>query len=205
MATCNLPPRPPDCWQHAGCGKIPKRPEALIRCAEIGGNSAVWLEPVLLPEDLEPTKSGEIITAHASLTEADWRAKTTDDFQSFLAKLFATVTSLGLQHDVRWSAKSYIGLWRNDRCWCPIWPRKEACGRIYLPTPASWQEGDEDTAPPEFETFRAKFKEADIDAAWTWTYNAGSNPIAVTLRSSHLDLEVIKDFLKETWNAIGIS
>ena len=173
-----------------------------IRCAVVEDNAAIWLEPTLLPEDLETTRSGEIGTARASLTEADWRAKTTDDFQSFLGQLMESAVSLGLVHDVRWTAKSYVGLWKNNRCWCPIWPRKEAGGRVYLPAPRNWAAGDEDTVPPEFDALKESLLKVGVQAVWTWTYNMGSNPIAVTIRLPDLSQAAVKDLLRESWSAL---
>ena len=64
-----------------------------VRCMRVAGSVVVWLEPVLLPEDLESNGKGQVAPKAAALSEADWRAKTTADFQGFVAELRARLSS----------------------------------------------------------------------------------------------------------------
>jgi hypothetical protein len=173
-----------------------------VRCMRVAGNATVWLEPVLLPEDLRTDGKGEVTAARSALTEVDWRAKTTEDFQQFVDGLRRRLTEMKLRFEVDWSAKSYIGLWKGSRCWCPIWPRKEAAGRIYLPAPASWGKGDADNVPAGFEAKRAELAGEGVEVVWAWRYNAGANPLGVTLGTKDLDAPSVRALLEETWRAL---
>ncbi len=173
-----------------------------VRCFEVDGKPAVWLENVLVPEGMRQDRGGGITPQPANLTEDDWRAKTTKEFGSFLDQFRSALTSWGLKHTTVWSAKSYVGLWRGSRCWCPIWPRKDAAGRIYLPAPLSW--GDVSEADPSagFEEARVALAAEGIKLAWAWRYNAGSNPLALTVEHEHLNREPVRKLLEETWKAL---
>jgi hypothetical protein len=173
-----------------------------VRCLRVGDSPVIWLEPVLIPEDLRPDGQGGIGAAKAALTETDWRAKTTEEFQQFVTTLRSRFQEWGLRHEVNWSVKSYIGLWKGSRCWCPIWPRKEAAGRLYLPAPPTWGEGDSDSVPSGFELRRAELAKLGIELAWTWRYNAGANPVGVTLTVKDLDRPEVRTLLEETWKAL---
>lgn len=42
------------------------------------------------------------------------------------------------------------------------------------------------TPPPEFAKTAAELEKLGVELVWTWTYNAGSNPLALTVRAEHL-------------------
>ncbi len=173
-----------------------------VRCVTVDAKPVVWLEPVIIPEDLQPDRTGELRFARGNLTEDDWRAKTTEEFQAFLREFISRLLEWGLSHVVVWSAKSYIGLWKGSRCWCPIWPRKDAQGRIYLPLPVGWDDGSEDAAPKQFEPIRNELQKLGVSLVWAWTYNAGSNPLALTLRTEHLNQPAVRALLENSWKAL---
>jgi len=162
----------------------------------------MWLEPVLLPEDLLPDRTGEIRLAREALTEQDWREKTTQEFQSLFEELTSRATQWGLNHAIVWSAKSYIGLWKGSRCWCPIWPRKEAGARLYLPVPQGWENGTEETPPNAFEQARTELAGIGVTLVWAWSYNMGSNPLGVTLRTEHINTPCVRALLEQSWRAL---
>lgn len=174
-----------------------------VRCVKVDGQPTVWLEPVILPEKLRPDHTGAVRTVQGGRTEEDWRASTTQPFQNFLGKLREAMKSWGLRHRAEWSAVSYVGLWKGSRCWCPVWPRKDAAGRVYLPLPASWGAGDQNEPPAEFELARTELEEkAGIKLAWAWGYNTGANPIGATIRPDHLDKDVVRKLFEESWRAL---
>ncbi len=171
-----------------------------IRCMEVQGKAVVWLEPVLLPSDMRAGAGGEGTSAViGALTESDWKARTTREFQSFVVGLRQHAKEWDLAHKVVWSAKSYIGLWKNSRCWCPIWPRKDASGRVYLPLPAGWAPAVDGQPPPEFAALQQDLTAIGVSVVWAWTYNAGSNPIAVSLRLEQLDLPLVRKLFETSW------
>jgi len=43
------------------------------------------------------------------------------------------------------------------------------------------------TPPPEFAETAAELEKLGVELVWTWTYNAGSNPLALTVRAEHLE------------------
>ncbi len=173
-----------------------------VRCLEVDGKPAVWLEAVVLPEDLQQAPGGALKPAPSNLIEADWKAKTTTEFWSFLEKFRAALTAQGLKHTTVWSAKSYVGLWKSSRCWCPIWPRKDASGRIYLPVPAAWGDVSENEPSAAFEETKAALAAVGIKLAWAWKYNGGFNPLALTLEAEDLGRECVRQLLEQTWNAL---
>jgi hypothetical protein len=170
-----------------------------VRGYLVDGKPAVRIEPVVVPEDLQPTGTG-VGPARRPLSEEEWKGKTTEAFQTFLREFLARVNSWGLKHDLRWDAKSYIGLWKGSRCWCPIWPRKEAGARLYLPAPEEWGEGGE-SPPAGFEEAHRQLDREGIKLVWAWNYNAGANPVAVTLQATHLDLPLVRTLLESSWKA----
>ena len=172
-----------------------------VRSILVEGKPVIWIEPALLPSDLYPDTDGTVAKVKGQSNEADWRKRTTDDFQKILRALEERAKSLGLTYTVNWSAKSYIGLWKNSRCWCPIWPRKDAA-RLYLPAPTEWGEGGE-TAPPEgFPAVEKAFADVGITLVWSWSYNMGSNPVAVTVDLADLDKPEVKNLLQASWKAV---
>lgn len=175
-----------------------------VRCMQVQDKAVVWLEPVLLPADMRAAGNGEGATAvTGALTETDWKARTTREFQGFVHALRQRAKDWGLTHKVVWSAKSYIGLWKNSRCWCPIWPRKDAAGRVYLPVPGGWTPAVEGQAPPEFAALQADLSATGIAAVWAWTYNMGSNPIAVTIRADQLDDTKVRALFEASWKGMA--
>lgn len=173
-----------------------------VRSALVEDKPVVWVEPVLLPEELLPDNEGGVAPAPSSLTKDAWLGRTTDEFQRFFEKLTTRLDDWGLAYSTVWSAKSYIGLWKNARCWCPIWPRKDGAGRIYLPTPEGWGDGSDAGPPPEFATAAAGFEKIGAELVWTWRYNMGSNPIGVTLEEKHLDAPAVRTLLEGSWKGL---
>lgn len=173
-----------------------------VRSMEVDGRSAVWLEQVLVPEDLQPGEAGDLKRARGNLTEEEWRARTTADFWTFLDSVRTRFAEWGLTHTPVWSAKSYVGLWKGSRCWCPIWPRKQAAGRIYLPAPKSWGEVAEGELSTAFDAAKAELAKEGVELVWSWSYNAGFNPLALTLEAQHLESPTVRRFLEETWRAL---
>jgi len=176
-----------------------------VRCMVVGERRIVFLDPVVLPPDLQDDSSGSVRPPTSGLSEDDWKAKTTKEFFSFVGTFRESARSAGMKHRVVWSAKSYIGLWRGSRCWCPIWPRKDASARVYLPCPTDWSPGSGTAAPEEFETTRAALSSAGIEAVWAWSYNQGANPIALTIRLEHLSKPVFTELLQKSWQAMTLS
>ena len=119
-----------------------------VRCMEVDGRPAVWLEQVLVPDELQPAETGDLQRARGNLTEEEWKARTTADFWTFLTTVRNRFDEWGLEHTTVWSAKSYVGLWKGSRCWCPIWPRKQAAGRVYFPRRRPGVKSQKTSHPP---------------------------------------------------------
>jgi hypothetical protein len=92
---------------------------------------------------------------------------------------------------------------KGGRCWCPIWPRKEAGARVYLPAPDAWGEvGDAEEPPEGFQALAKEVGPLGLKPAWTLRYNGGANPLGVTLQMNHLDLPVVKELMEASWRAL---
>ncbi len=103
-----------------------------------------------------------------------WEANSPSEFIATVDTLVKYCNeSLGPSR-VDYSAQSYISLKKGRRCWLPMWPRNDGT-YIYLPGG-----GGAEDAPSDFYNFvRAKLQEGGLgEPNWTYTYNAGANPIA---------------------------
>ncbi len=120
----------------------------------------------------------------------------------FLAELKKRFTDWRLSHRVVWSGRSYVGFWKDSRCWCPVWARKDAAGRVYLPTPAGWDPGSKDSAPSEMAELEQRLSATGVRPVWIWNYNQGANPIGITLSLADLDKPEVKELFDSTWKAL---
>jgi hypothetical protein len=158
--------------------------------------AVVFAEPVLANESLDTTASASIGTAR---TEADWRSHCSDDAWSFHETFVRLAReSLG-EVRVDYSPKSYIGVRHGRRVWAPLWPTRDGA-RTYLPDPDGSREEDASIA---FERFSSELAEHGLTLAWTANYNAGSNPISVTLREEHLQLEPLRELLAASFEILS--
>ena len=75
--------------------------------------------------------------------------------------------------------------------------------RTHLPPRASaWGAGSEEAPPPEFAETAAELEKLGVELVWTWTYNAGSNPLALTVRAEHLDRPEVCTLLEARWKGL---
>lgn len=78
---------------------------------------------------------------------------------------------------IDFSSKSYIVRKRGNRAWLPMWPREEGA-YVYVP-------GGEGGTPDQPSNFHAEVKDElvplGVEPSWSFKYNAGANPIALTV------------------------
>jgi hypothetical protein len=110
---------------------------------------------------------------------------------------------------IDYSGKSYVGLWKGRRCWCPMWPRQEGV-HVYLPDGGTAQPagdgasepGGKDRPSARFAQVKAALAPLGIDASWAWTYNSGANPVAFALRPQDLDKPAVREVLRQAYSSV---
>jgi hypothetical protein len=96
-----------------------------------------------------------------------------------------------------YSAQSYISLKKGRRCWLPMWPRANGV-YVYLP---GGENGAADAPSDFYNSVRQRLEEVGMELpSWTYTYNAGANPIAFPISLERATHSVVRDILKEAYD-----
>ena len=99
---------------------------------------------------------------------------------------------------VDYKPKSYIGLRVGRRVWAPLWLRQDGA-TIYLPDPDGSRSDEPSLA---FEGFEPQLSEAGITAAWVPNYNAKANPVSLRLRRADLELPIVQQILRASYEIL---
>ncbi len=150
--------------------------------------------------------------------EETWRAAVTERCWRTMQRLYAlTEEEIGPTH-IDYSSKSYVGLWKGRRCWCPMWPRQDGVyiylpdGGIVLPVGGDDPEDSDavelavaagrDQPSARFARVKAALAPMSIDITWAWKYNAGANPVGFGLRFQDLDQPTVREVLRQAYGSV---
>jgi hypothetical protein len=125
-----------------------------------------------------------------------WEANSTPQFLATVDALAKYIADSVGPSRLDYSAQSYISLKKGRRCWLPMWPRANGA-YVYVPG----GDGGSDDSPSDFFT-RVKQKLGEISAdspSWTYTYNAGANPIAFAIPSERASDQIVREILAEAY------
>ncbi len=131
-------------------------------------------------------------------TEEWWRNENTKSSKAFfetLDRFQQWSKKEGLKLEINWTATSYVGFWAGSRCVAPFWPQKSGAA-IYLPDNAS--DGDGDTPSSFFIEHKAELDEVGLNTSWAFKYNAGANPIRMTISAGAFSQPTFLEFLGKT-------
>lgn len=164
------------------------------------GTQEVVLVPELVIRNDSVDVSGTPLAATTgeSRTQDEWEqltsAQTWQFHLDFAAWARANCGPLALDY----SPKSYIGVRVGRRVWAPLWPRKDGV-QTYLPDP-DLSRNDES---PAYVYFRDLLAADGVALGWQTTYNAGSNPMSLRLRSADLHLPSVQQLLHASYAAVA--
>ena len=92
-------------------------------------------------------------------------------------------------------AKSYIALKKGRRCWLPMWPLQDGA-RVYV----FGGPGGMGDAPSDFFTrVKEQLAPLKIEPTWSYSYNAGANPVAFAIPSQYAKHSLLINILKEAY------
>lgn len=166
----------------------------------------VWqgeAEAVLVPEVVIANSSLDIggtaaAAAAGARSEADWEEECTPAAWEF-HKAFVSWTRENLgEIRVDYNPRSYIGVRRGRRVWCPLWPVRDGA-TVHLPDP----DGSRDEPSVAFERFRDRLSALGLEPSWQASYNAGANPISLQLTVNDLKRREVQDLLKASWEIVA--
>jgi hypothetical protein len=173
-------------------------PLVVIELRTWRGNAEATLvaDVVIINESLDI--AGAALPGGVERTEADWKSAVSDDAWAFKEEFFSWANGNLGEVRVDYSPKSYIGIRRGRRVWAPLWFRRDGA-RTYLPDPDGLK-GDEQS--PAMDVFQERLRDIGVEINWTPAYNAGSNPVAVTLTRADINKPEVRDFLRATFHIL---
>jgi hypothetical protein len=96
-----------------------------------------------------------------------------------------------------YSAQSYVSLKKGRRCWLPMWPREKGV-YVYLPGGSN---GSDDAPSDFYNVVKKSLEEAGMEQpGWTYKYNAGANPISVSIPFDRATHSVVRAILKDAYD-----
>ncbi|MEA3310472.1 MAG: hypothetical protein U9Q70_13320 [Chloroflexota bacterium] len=125
-----------------------------------------------------------------------WESRSSPEFMQTVDRISKyCIENVGPSR-VDYSAQSYISLKKGRRCWLPMWPRTAGV-YVYIPGGDS---GVEDAASDFYERVKKSLESIGLDVpTWTYTYNAGANPISFAIPQEKATHSVIREILAEAY------
>ncbi len=160
-------------------------------------------EAVLIPEIVVANQSLDLsetpaAASAAERTEADWCQQASDEAWAFKDAFVQWVEQNLGPVRVDYKPKSYVGLRVGRRVWAPLWLRQDGA-TIYLPDPDGSRSDEPSLA---FESFEPRLSAAGITAAWVPNYNAMANPVSLRLRRVDLELPIVQQVLRASYEIL---
>ncbi len=155
-------------------------------------------ETIAQPDDLIQQGVLENIAEGRSIIPRDeewWRNKEGDKFVDTVKEMFDYCDKNVGPSRIDYTASSYISLKKGKRAWLPMWPRSDGF-YVYLPDNGT---GTIDEPSERFRGWQKKMEPAGIELSWTYTYNAGANPIGFNLPKTKMKDLVILELLKDSY------
>jgi hypothetical protein len=168
-----------------------------LRCWHGEAEAILIPEIVVANESLDLSETPAAATA-AERSEADWRQQASDEAWAFKNAFVQWVEENLGPVRVDYKPKSYVGLRVGRRVWAPLWLRQDGA-TIYLPDPDGSRSDEPSLA---FESLEPRLAEAGITAAWVPGYNARANPVSVRLRRAELELPIVQQVLRASYEIL---
>jgi hypothetical protein len=125
-----------------------------------------------------------------------WAANARSDFLATVDALAKYCSENVGPSRLDYTTQSYVSLKKGRRCWLPMWPRANGV-YVYLP---GGENGAVDAPSDFYNSVKRRLEEIGMESpSWTYTYNAGANPIAFAIPHDRCTHSVVREILREAY------